>query len=580
LDFLLNLMAIGGCQIGKETTVYNMAEKIELPPKYYLDNFFELLDFLEQHAAHLLSAEEQQFIARFQHLPEAAQCLFLRLMNRKGIFFREEKLAYPEIEDIPATLRLLAQKGFVSFELELSAAPEVLGLFTKPELLKHLRAFGGTVGAKASIRKAELLAMLSGWEQLPEFLGYLLTKQPVVKQHFAYEALWLQFLYFGNLEMDMSRFVIRDVGHLRFHQADPASFRAAFSSREAAKQKLQAYLDYEAFRELREGEDMAALADFCLDTLPKTQAVADDARGIYDRMAIKAAALLERQGYTQQALAVYRFTESPPSRERQVRILAKMGERQAAQQLCERMLGEGSAAEEQVFAHDFLQKLQGQKQVRSARALQKAATTISIPTRYRYSVEHGALSYFTDCGFEGCITENYLWRNLTGLLFWDILFEGKLTGPLQIVPEGLFTPTFYKQNKKALQRRLQMLEDAGTALRFLQHNFEEKHGTANPFVGWHELTMYGIGLLLQHVEGVAIAQLLDKICQNLRRNLRGFPDLMVCKSRQLTFYEVKSPHDSLSDHQLYWIRQMNKAGLDAQVLNVVWEEAGSSPAKP
>ena len=86
-------------------------DKIILPDKYYLDNFEFLLDFVEKKYHALLSVPEVNFITNFQALSEDAKCLYVRICNRKGIFFRLKKLAYNEINSIEsAHIELLEQK--------------------------------------------------------------------------------------------------------------------------------------------------------------------------------------------------------------------------------------------------------------------------------------------------------------------------------------------------------------------------------------------------------------------------------------------------------------------------------------
>ncbi|MEZ4900594.1 MAG: hypothetical protein R2822_01945 [Spirosomataceae bacterium] len=111
---------------------------VELPPKYYLDYFLFLIDFVENLYGGILNEAEQQFIHDFRQLSEDAQCLFVRFSNRRGLFFRVKKLKYNEIADIPAALYELEQCHFIE-ELTPKHEPyieEVLQLFTKEEWLK------------------------------------------------------------------------------------------------------------------------------------------------------------------------------------------------------------------------------------------------------------------------------------------------------------------------------------------------------------------------------------------------------------------------------------------------------------
>ncbi|MEM1425656.1 MAG: hypothetical protein AAGF75_03770, partial [Cyanobacteria bacterium P01_H01_bin.130] len=69
----------------------------ELPQFYYHTHFVEMLSFVEQHYAHALRAEDRAFLEVFRGLPHAAQCLYVRLVNRKGSVLGVGKLDYPEL---------------------------------------------------------------------------------------------------------------------------------------------------------------------------------------------------------------------------------------------------------------------------------------------------------------------------------------------------------------------------------------------------------------------------------------------------------------------------------------------------
>ena len=73
-------------------------QKALLTPRYYLDNFQYVLDFVERLYGGLLNETEWDFVRRFRTLSVDAQCLYVRISNRKGLFFRVNKLHYREID--------------------------------------------------------------------------------------------------------------------------------------------------------------------------------------------------------------------------------------------------------------------------------------------------------------------------------------------------------------------------------------------------------------------------------------------------------------------------------------------------
>ena len=60
------------------------------------------------------------------------------------------------------------------------------------------------------------------------------------------------------------------------------------------------------------------------------------------------------------------------------------------------------------------------------------------------------------------------------------------------------------------------------------------------------------------------------MARSLRENLRGFPDLFMWGDGEYSFVEVKSPTDSLSNQQLYWLRFFESINVRSKVLRVEW----------
>ena len=91
----------------------------DLPPKYYLEYFNYVLDFVQEKYRHILNENEWRFLRKYYCLSEDAQCLFIRFSNRRGIFFRVNKLSYSELSDIPALLNELLEAKLTDGEQQL-----------------------------------------------------------------------------------------------------------------------------------------------------------------------------------------------------------------------------------------------------------------------------------------------------------------------------------------------------------------------------------------------------------------------------------------------------------------------------
>ena len=62
-----------------------------------------------------------------------------------------------------------------------------------------------------------------------------------------------------------------------------------------------------------------------------------------------------------------------------------------------------------------------------------------------------------------------------------------------------------------------------------------------------------------------------KIAENLVENSRGLPDLLVWSENHYEFVEIKSPNDTLSSQQLFWLRYFKELGVNAKVLRIKFD---------
>ena len=547
----------------------------ELPPKYYLDNFYSLLEFVEAKYGHLLQESEQQFIAQFRALSEEGRCLFLRFANRKGSFFRMNKLSYPEIGVLDTPLQELLKANFCllfckDHPLEL---PHVLQVFTKPELCQLWKIVHPGVKGLSPLKKEALVEKMLAELAPGELLEALVEGEPMVIQRYLEEYELLKFLFFGYLGGEMSEFVVRDLGFVQYEVLDASKLVAKFSTRKEIDDKFWISGVYQQFRELRENPVAETLYSWYMQIADRGAQLGEEARPTFERLTLKTARLLERLQQPEWALEVYRYSQQPPSRERQVRLLQKKGEVQEALQLCHQMREKPQNAEESIFAHDFCRKLEQKKAMRSTTQLLKEAESVQISEEYRYFVEKGVIRYFADKGYEVMYSENYLFRSLFGLLFWEVIFDQDVPvyhSPLQRFPADLYLPQFLDRRQEALKQRIALLNKRKSLLKHLRTTYDQKWGIGNPLVGWHENTLPLLEAACKKIPVEALHQVLLTMAQNLKEYGRGFPDLFIWSKKEYRFVEVKSPTDALSPQQLYWLRFFKEAGIKADVLRVEW----------
>ena len=100
-------------------------------PLYYLHNFQLVLDWVGERYDDVLIEQERCFIADFARLPETSRALFVRMVMRKGDYFRVSKLNYPELGDTHAALAPLIEMGWLALDPLLSLE-QLFELLQKP----------------------------------------------------------------------------------------------------------------------------------------------------------------------------------------------------------------------------------------------------------------------------------------------------------------------------------------------------------------------------------------------------------------------------------------------------------------
>ncbi len=554
------------------------AKPVQLPPKYYLDYFEYLLEFVQNMYGPLLVPSEVLFLEQFRQLSEDGRCLFVRLSNRKGSFFKVDELAYEEIRDLPSALNELTAAGFTE-AVSSEHAPEterILSLLTKPSLLQLTSRLYPELMPLKSIRKPDLLRWLLHTYPPELLLDAVTVSENLVKVNRETEVMMMKFLFFGNRHEDMTEFVIRDLGHVRFQSFEEASFTVKFQNRREIDDSLTISLLHETFQTFTQThppEDVHSwfihwYERFARDMSPVTQ-------GSLHRLILKIAAWLERQKLYEQALMLYQLTDAAPSRERRARLLLRLGLAEEARQLCQEIRSAPQNADEHYFGSDFLRKLEkSQKRIvkQTTEALQ-AGELIPVSETYRYQVEQGAAAYYQSLGYDAVFSENLPWRALFGLLFWDIIYDTNVQAihhPLQRVPSDFFLPDFYLKRKDALQLRLKHLDTSEKLARVLRQTYAEKQGIANVMVSWYD-NLLPITLTLVRLLSVPqLHAILLEMATDLREKARGFPDLLLWKTTDYCLVEVKSPTDHLSSRQLYWQHFLQRLEVPCKIAKVTW----------
>ncbi len=497
---------------------------IELPEKYYLDYFEALLTFVQEKYGHLLNEQEACFVRQFEQLPEDARCLFVRLSNRRGCFFRTGKLQYAEINDFPVVLNLLLQEGFFSLlsDNHTDDICQWLPVFSKPELLSMISAIQKDLKKNATkLKKDEVVTLMEREIPVATLISHIQQLEQVVGVNYAADIEMMKFLYFGNIQGDMTQFVVRDIGYIKTETLDNKKLIALFKNRQEAEDKLLISKLYQQFKDYRDVEQLPAerIYDWFQQLELTAAGLSALAVPLFDKLCLRLGKLLEQQRLPKFALDVYMHTNTAPSRERQVRLMHKLGLVQQALKMCQQIAAAPQNADEKYFAEDFCDMLTKKRKVRQTTHYLKASTCIEIPKEARSYVEVGALQYFQEQGYEGVFSENYLWRGFFGLFFWDIIFDQDseaLHNPLQITPSDFYTPDFLKKRKKQIDQRLETLWHPDRFLNIVRHHFTTKAGMSNPMVGWHESLLPLVEQCFCKLKPKQISSVLLEMAKNLR----------------------------------------------------------------
>jgi hypothetical protein len=255
--------------------------------------------------------------------------------------------------------------------------------------------------------------------------------------------------------------------------------------------------------------------------------------------------------------------------------LHKLGEYQAAYQLCLEIQHTGQHPEELEFARRFLPKLH-------------KALAIPTPKRnptpqfeaFELTLEHNdssvellAAEALTDDSHLCCYVENTLFNGLFGLMFWDIIFapsNGAFINPFQRGPLDLASEDFYPQRRDAIDQRLQQLQ-APDWQQPIRDHFKQKQGYANPFVLWEALPQELLELALQRIPPTHLHSLFRRMLQHPGLYRSGFPDLIRFSAEHYELIEVKAPGDKLQPNQIRWLHHFQQAAIPARVCWVRWQ---------
>ncbi|WP_078083809.1 VRR-NUC domain-containing protein [Microbulbifer mangrovi] len=552
-----------------------MADPVELAPDYYLSNFRALVDFVVARYENLLSAGERGFYSRFCALATDSQRLYVRLLSRKGVpslagaLFRQRKLAYAEISDLSAAVEELLASGLLQRNPSL-ALEEILPLFTKSELL-----ISSPEPLPKSLKRPAVEQALFAQDAAP-IQHSLMKDEPLLAVQAAEHFETFKLLFFGNLNQDLTDYVLRDLGLFRYENYPLEREQLPFRNRAQIEQHL-CYYDCVTEAEFALTADANAINALVM-RLPVGIDGDSTLHRRLDRLRLTLARQLERFEALTEADQLYRQCSRPPARERRARIAVTTGDAALGLTLCAEILANPHNEAESEFAQNFgfrTAKKAGCSENWPAPPRHKPPTeTVALPPTGE-RVEMLAADYLapSSSGDQCFYVENTLFNAVLGLAIWDIMFApipGAFFNPFQVAPSDFRTPDFYPQRRAVFERRLTELEGGNLGIWVWRH-FREKQGIANPLIAWEALPESLLALALERIPTQHWLALFRRLLGDISQHRNGLPDLILFPAQgSYELVEVKGPGDRLQQNQQRWLAYFARHRIPHRVLHVEW----------
>ncbi|MCC5885552.1 MAG: VRR-NUC domain-containing protein [Gammaproteobacteria bacterium] len=535
---------------------------------YYLDNLEQLLDWVERHHWGLVDDGGRAFLFRFRALPRPARRLYVRLLMRRGPWFRLDRLTYQEVEStgtavlalcLSGLARLAGPQGWLD-RLQLLRVPELRDLVLQ---LAPQRACGRQ-------RRAEWLeACTELWPFEEKLLPQAVALEPTENLDL------LRLLYFGNHQQDLVEFILADLGILRF---EPVPMEPALPWRCAAevRRDLRCHQwagQVSAWIEAG-GADLDEKALAAADTVLRTAACASATERRRNRALLRLATLWQMQGRQDRALAALASASGPPAREKRIRMLVQDGGPEAASAALHTLGAQASDPAERRFIERF-DPVRGR--------CRPAPRSDGIARGRIHLIRHDPESRIEEVvagvlrsgGCQVLHRESALIGLLFGLAFWDVIFSpraGAFVQPFQSGPLDLFEPEFARRRSAAISKRLAALASGEFGSPEMLEVWHRKRGTVNALVAWSRFSSGEVRQICEVLPPRVKARLCAIALEEPALLRRGFPDLLLLGGMpgRYQFIEVKGPGDVLRPEQRLWLHALAEHDLTARVLEVRW----------
>ena len=551
---------------------------IELAPRYYLSNFQHLCGAVANQYDDIFTLSEKGFLADFARLSEPARCLYVRLISRRGPWFRDNRLAYAEIGALSDPIDELLAGSFLAQAQELSVE-DIGKLYTREELQAFYReelSVKAKPTSKAALQDA-IAALCWSDEQHLERVSLASNDRIIAPLGVDVVAL-LQLLFFGNRRQSLTDFVLSDLGVARYFPYSLERALRLFPSREAIEdyQLCGELADaYWLYQELDASErDPAFLAELG-EVLCEMTFSHEASRKRWFRLCNRVARDLERLEQWALARSLYGRSELHPARERALRVLEQMEQWEEAQLLVESIKASPWCEAER----DALRRMEPRLLRKMGESVSRrpretfAEVRLSVP-RVSSAVESAVAEALSAQWSEVHYVENTLMCGLFGLAFWEQIFApvpGAFNNAFQSVPADMYERDFLRRRQTALEQRLQELEQRSLA-EALDEAYTTYEGYQSRWVSWRSLSRDLVTAATTCIPSRHLLSIWRRMLFDPGENRRGFPDLIAFGEEpgDYLMLEVKGPGDALQESQKRWLRHFQSEDIPAQVAWVDW----------
>ncbi|MDK2595451.1 exonuclease domain-containing protein [Pseudoalteromonas obscura] len=546
-----------------------------LPEKYYLTHFFELLDYLEQTSWHLVSDVQRSKLNAFKLLPQDAQCLLIRVVNRKRHYVCSEELVYDEIDDYHAAYQLLNEQNWLTQAQDSAMLSTLISELNKSQLMALAKEFDfqdtPVKSAKKALWHEHICGQLASIEAAPSAIlsGYFTS---TFKSDLAY----FLFLFFGKLGGALSQFSMRDLGVMQTHR-QRVQGNAHFESREEAQ---SAFLYCNLYNDLKTlpQQSLLELADN-ITTQSYTSPIGSLAKLKYDHLCYKLANLvLEHNVVLSESLLT--LSAHPKAQEKYIRSLYAKGEHEKCKELIEQLLDTPGDEQLLFFAEDFYRlKFTEKRTSLLTDMLRASGQPICLDEAFVGYVEQGLIEHYGRSNVRAYHCENMLWRALFCLSFWHELFEDErnaFSNEFEHTPKCLKDNSFYSVFEAEIEQRLTTFVDNNHLLNWLIKQAADKFNQHSRLMFWDPDCLAQLFEFAKHAPIGAVCAHLRAMSKDFNGLKDGYPDLMLCQ-QGVKFVEVKAPGDSLRRNQLITIKKLIESGFEVSVQTVQWQVQPDQP---